>query len=96
MRGGSSGSPGRAALALWRGRAFGELAYEDVARGEAERLAGVPASRPMGFPRLEAGRLVALRFDVQPRTFAVAVEPHLRRGAALHQETNRQTVSLVE
>ena len=26
------------ALTLWRGRAFGELAYEELARGEAERL----------------------------------------------------------
>ena len=26
------------ALALWRGRAFGELAYEEFARGESERL----------------------------------------------------------
>lgn len=26
------------ALALWRGRPYGELAYDDVARGEAERL----------------------------------------------------------
>jgi DNA-binding SARP family transcriptional activator len=28
----------RRALALWRGPAYGELAYEDFARGEAERL----------------------------------------------------------
>ena len=46
--------------------------------------------------RLDAGRLVALRFDVQQRTSAVAVHPHLRMGSALRQETNRQTVSLVD
>ena len=28
----------RQALALWRGRAYGELAYEEFARGESERL----------------------------------------------------------
>ena len=29
------------ALALWRGRAYGELAYEDFARAESERLEGL-------------------------------------------------------
>jgi predicted ATPase/DNA-binding SARP family transcriptional activator len=54
------------ALSLWRGRAYGELAYEDFARGESERLEELrlAATEERLVAQLELGRAAELLGEV--------------------------------
>jgi predicted ATPase/DNA-binding SARP family transcriptional activator len=66
----------RRALALWRGRAFGELAYETFARAEAERLEEL---RLIALEeRIGADLALGLHEDVLPEVCRLADEQPLR------------------
>src|SRR5919201_7038724 len=66
----------RRALALWRGRAYGEFAYEDFAREEAERLEELRlAAREESF---EAELALGRHTDRLPELCSLAAEHPLR------------------
>jgi predicted ATPase/DNA-binding SARP family transcriptional activator len=66
----------RRALALWRGRAFGELAYESFVRSEAERL---QEQRLTALEeRIDADLDLGLHADVLPEVCRLADEEPLR------------------
>jgi predicted ATPase/DNA-binding SARP family transcriptional activator len=66
----------RRALALWRGRAFGELAYESFVRAEAERLEELRLSALE--ERIDADLALGLHADVLPEVCQLADEQPLR------------------
>jgi predicted ATPase/DNA-binding SARP family transcriptional activator len=77
-----SGNPALAAsllrrgLALWRGRAYGEFAYEDFARGDAERLEEL---RLAALEELfEAELALGRHTDLLPEVCSLAAEHPLR------------------
>jgi predicted ATPase/DNA-binding SARP family transcriptional activator len=66
----------RRALALWHGRAYGEFAYEDFARGEAERLEELRlAALEESF---EAELALGHHTDLLPELLSLAAEHPLR------------------
>jgi predicted ATPase/DNA-binding SARP family transcriptional activator len=66
----------RKALGLWRGQAFGELAYEDFARAEAERLEEL---RLVALEeRIEAELALGLHEEVLPEVCRLADDHPLR------------------
>jgi predicted ATPase/DNA-binding SARP family transcriptional activator len=67
---------GERAQGLWRGQAYGELAYEDVARGEADRLEELRLV--MLEQRLDAQLAVGNHLDAVGEALALA-EEHPRR-----------------
>jgi predicted ATPase/DNA-binding SARP family transcriptional activator len=78
----SDGNPALAAsvlaraLALWRGQAYGELAYEEFARGEAERLEELHLVCIEA--RLEAGLALGQEDDLLPELQSLAFAHPLR------------------
>jgi predicted ATPase/DNA-binding SARP family transcriptional activator len=66
------------ALALWRGRAYGEFAYNDFARAEAERLEGLRMLAVEA--RFEAGLAIGRHAELLPELQSVAEEQPLREG----------------
>jgi predicted ATPase/DNA-binding SARP family transcriptional activator len=78
----SDGNPGLAAsvlaraLALWRGQAYGELAYEEFARAEADRLEELHLVCIEA--RLEAGLALGQQDDLLPELQSLALAHPLR------------------
>lgn len=67
------------ALALWRGRAFGEFAYEEFARTESERLEEL---RLLAHEeRLASGVDLGRHAELLPEVLALAAENPYREGA---------------
>ena len=64
------------ALALWRGRAYGELSYDDFARGEAERLEELRLAALEA--QLDAELSLGRQSDVVGESVALAAEHPLR------------------
>jgi predicted ATPase/DNA-binding SARP family transcriptional activator len=67
------------ALALWRGRAYGELAYEDFARAEGERLEELQLVALEG--RLEAQLALGRHSEVLAEALALAAQSPFRERA---------------
>jgi predicted ATPase/DNA-binding SARP family transcriptional activator len=66
----------RRSLALWRGEAYGEFAYEEFARGEAERLEELRLSALEEW--FEAGLALGRHTDLLPELSRLAAEQPLR------------------
>jgi predicted ATPase/DNA-binding SARP family transcriptional activator len=66
----------RRALALWRGQAYGEFAYEEFARGEAERLDELRLAAVE--ERIEAELALGLHAELVPELHRLAAEQPLR------------------
>jgi predicted ATPase/DNA-binding SARP family transcriptional activator len=71
-----AGSLADQALGLWRGRAFGELGYEDFARGEAERLDELRLAAVE--ERLDAQLALGRHEDVRAEVLALSAAHPLR------------------
>ena len=85
------------ALGLWRGPAYGEFAYEDFARSEAERLEELRVIAAE--ERFDAGLVLGRHADLLPELGAIAAEhpvrEHLQAQAmlALYRAGGRRTRS---